>query len=323
MLCSHTSQNSLIPIALFVLLNLAPDMIIGTIIGTTSLGLFFFPVVLVVWKYLGTVSGGGRILWINMTGSPQTYRVSKMRPSILKLPPAHSYTFWSLLILLMPASTHGVFVGNEYRTKVETWHVSHICQRTQGIRAAKGLIQSTLVKADAAEPLQEVVGNGFYFIYFYINRGALYKRKKTQNPSLVMSRLGGIVCYLGLLKDWSYGPQLLLQLQQLLSCRVQVPGLLHQMFLTDQIIKKKTKNMIMEDYDDEWEREKQSRVSDFVIILTGIIIMHESLLQGEALTWSPSVWQSPSSGLFYPPGVWWLRSSVWSWHLHSEEDQTG
>lgn len=36
--------------------------------------------------------------------------------------------------------------------------------------------------------------------------------------------------------------QLLLQLQQLLSCRVQVPGLLHQVLLTDQTISNKEMN---------------------------------------------------------------------------------
>lgn len=175
-------------------------------------------------------------------------------------------TLWHILIFTHPTDASEHSWGICWK-----WIPNQSRKRTQGIRAAKGLIQSTLVKADAAEPLQEVVGNGFYFIYFYINRGALYKREK-KNPSLVMSRLGGIVCYLGSLKDWSYGLQLLLQLQQLLSCRVQVPGLLHQMFLTDQIITKKKKIIIMEDYDDEWEREKHSRVSDSVIILTVIII---------------------------------------------------
>lgn len=50
---------------------------------------------------------------------------------------------------------------------------------------------------------------------------------------------------------------LLLQLQQLLCCRVQVPGLLHRVLLTDQTIEnKETRNeeikkiMTMEDYDD-------------------------------------------------------------------------
>lgn len=54
--------------------------------------------------------------------------------------------------------------------------------------------------------------------------------------------------------------QLLLQLQQLLCCRVQVPGLLHRVLLTDQTIENKeirneeiniiNKIMTMEDYDD-------------------------------------------------------------------------
>lgn len=53
-----------------------------------------------------------------------------------------------------------------------------------------------------------------------------------------------------------------------------------------------------------------------------ILLEYASQPWRSALTCSPSVLQSPSSGLFSPPGERWLHSSVWSWHLHSEGDRS-